>query len=369
MRNYAEWVKTLNTRQVLYALLILSKDVNGIVIQNNPDYLTSVIKELDDAFEQDILKNLEDKIKIGMLDDKELSWIKDDLRAAIWFGIYYSKNFFINIPTIAPIKVISKYYPSYIDNLILNLDVITINVDNALKLNDRRLYEKFILKTSNQIYDNDNDHFLTYQRMMETNEKGESANSETGEAAEITPIHNDAVLPPSKFTVKSALHGLFYKKERLDYARNLYENFAKTKDKDISWIDKGNKIQLLWALDYLKKSLNITNLWTNFTAKDDEEVFQQICAYLDCYTLRNAYVQYEDDRVVLDNEAEKELFILKMRNSWNQKNFRDKKDIDSAMQNFLRKKTHKQLIEIANSYGVSIREALEEIIKNEHEKL
>ena len=98
-------------------------------------------------------------------------------------------------------------------------------------------------------------------------------------------------------------------------------------------------------------------------AQNNEDIFAQICASLDAIdNLYNINYQYTPT-------PNKRFFISNMRKAWSQKKFRDKKDAESAQEYFLTRRHINKLKKLADEYGVSSKEYLQQLIDEAYDSI
>lgn len=135
-----------------------------------------------------------------------------------------------------------------------------------------------------------------------------------------------------------------------------------TERKYTDWIDISDQDQLYWAADYLKKAAILVEV-PLFLAQNNEDMFAQICASLDAIdNLYNINYQYTPT-------PNKRFFISNMRKAWSQKKFRDKKDAESAQEYFLTRRHINKLKKLADEYGVSSKEYLQQLIDEAYDSI
>lgn len=147
----------------------------------------------------------------------------------------------------------------------------------------------------------------------------------------------------------------------INNTKRLYQSIF-TERKYTDWIDISDQDQLYWAADYLKKAARLVEV-PLFLAQNNEDIFAQICASLDTIdNLHNINYQYTPT-------ANKKFFISNMRKAWSQKKFRDKKDAESAQEYFLTRRHINKLKKLADEYGVSSKEYLQQLIDEAYDSI
>lgn len=155
--------------------------------------------------------------------------------------------------------------------------------------------------------------------------------------------------------------GLEHKLAAINNTKILYNSII-TERKYIDWIDINDLDQLYWAVDYLRKAgMLVQNKL--FLAQNNEYMFAQICASLDAIdNFHNINYQYTPT-------ANKKYFISNMRKAWSQKKFRDKKDAESAQEYFLTRRHINKLKKLADEYGLSSKEYLQQLIDETYDSI
>lgn len=155
--------------------------------------------------------------------------------------------------------------------------------------------------------------------------------------------------------------GLEYKLTVINDIKRLYHSIL-TERKYTDWIDINDIDQLYWAVDYLRKAgMLVQNAL--FLAQDNKDMFAQICASLD------AIDNFHDMNYQYTPTANKRFFISNMRKAWSQKKFRDKKDAESAQEYFLTRRHINKLKKLADEYGVSNKEYLQQLIDEAYDSV
>ena len=155
--------------------------------------------------------------------------------------------------------------------------------------------------------------------------------------------------------------GLEYKLTVINDIKRLYHSIL-TERKYTDWIDINDIDQLYWAVDYLRKAgMLVQNAL--FLAQDNKDMFAQICASLD------AIDNFHDMNYQYIPTANKRFFISNMRKAWSQKKFRDKKDAESAQEYFLTRRHINKLKKLADGYGVSSKEYLQQLIDEAYDSI
>jgi hypothetical protein len=121
----------------------------------------------------------------------------------------------------------------------------------------------------------------------------------------------------------------------------------------VNWLEKNNSLQYEWAWEYLNKF--------------DSRIFQEIWIPTNDNELKNAIVTLFD--MLQDRPDRKTLLIGNIKRAWSQKKFRDKNEGKKAYSISMTEKTKQQLDNLAEQKGLKINETIEQLIKNEFEKL
>lgn len=127
----------------------------------------------------------------------------------------------------------------------------------------------------------------------------------------------------------------------------------KTPEKEVAWLDKSNKIQLIWSWEYLNKFYKNINPF--HPPQNNEELYSAILASFD----NQSY----------GIPSDKKLFIDRMKKTWSQKKFRDS---GKAKKNYhipLTKSAQSQLEKLAELKNKSKENVLEELICREYESI
>lgn len=393
--NYEQWISKLNNREVAFLLYIFQKNYPKLVINNNHSYLNSIIEQIDFNLYSYSLKILDNTLKGGLLPQNYLDWITSDLRNSIWFYGYYSI-----FPLFGFIYTNFNPMPSFIDNLIFNFDTAILNV-NFHELNKNQHYSNIAFAPIHNFggvnfEEQNQDDSVNNNQPLNINKNlvyfnaalkyDDYLNSKNGNFPkfnfyqnEISPLpnsnsnvtqeeqssnspeyfdankHLDMIIPYHQ----QAQYGLVEKIDYINRARFIFLN-TQTDYKELDWLDKSNDIQLLWALDYLKKA-NCLVMPPLFYPNDKKEMFEQIAASIDLISI--------NEKVSSGNynySPSKELFLQKMRNSWHQKNFREKKDKNSALQSIMTRKEYHQLEKVSRYYGIKPLEFINQSIETEY---
>ena len=285
----------LTEREVAVTLAILLQHHNDVVIIRNKDYLLRRLQQT--SLDQESLLVLLNDVKSVLVPEESIEWITKDLRAALWFGDYYSSHL------ASTIAFCNNNVSSIIGHLITGIDCFFVPLNPPTHSNDT-----------------EDVHLINFYNF-----------------------------------------GLEHKLATINNTKILY-NAIITERKYIDWIDINDQDQLYWAADYLRKAgMLVQNKL--FLARNNEDIFAQICASLDAIDkLYNINYQYTPT-------PNKRFFISNMRKAWSQKKFRDKKDAESAQEYFLTRRHINKLKKLADEYGVSSKEYLQQLIDEAYDSI
>lgn len=395
--NIDLWISKLNKREVSFLLYLFQQNYPKLIIDNNHSYLKSIINQIEFNLYGYYPNVLNNTLKGGLVPQNYLDWIIEDLRNSIWFYGYY--EFF---PLANYICFQLNPMPSFIDNLIFNIDIATLTnnynelnrnqyfknmsfppidinnqgtfqkQENLSEINDKedntsnlqtmdlaaKKYREYTDLADSKIPKYEN---LTTSQYQALNTENNLTQSETiDESIEIfdSNKHLDNITPYHQ----QSLYGLSEKTEYFNRARVVFIE-TRTHPKDLEWIDKSNHSQLIWAIDYLKKN-NFLISPLNFYPNDAKQMFAQICASIDLIAIREKIASQN-----LTYSPIQELFLQKMRNSWHQKNFRDKKESNSALQSIMSKKEYMQLEKLSRYHGLKPLEFINQLVDSEFQSI
>ena len=301
--EFSHKLSQLTERETAAVLAVLQQYDNTIIIMRNKNYLDMAIRKLHMSLDKK-LDFLTD-IKACLVPEEEIKWIINDQRVSFWFYHYYSQN--IQVSLLPP--PYQNMINSYIDNVLTSLDCSFYTAPPVL-----------LLGTQNQ------PNTLSY-----SNDR-------------IIDKHNFCLLQKSIFINRAKRH----------------YNSIRTKRESTNWIDMDNEDQLYWASDYLDKA-RILIKPPLFLAQNNIDILAQIYASLD--TIDNTH-EIDSPYVMSIN---KKYFISNMRKAWSQKKFRDKKDDESALEHILTRRHRNRLKELANDYGVSSKEYIQQLIDDTYD--
>lgn len=125
----------------------------------------------------------------------------------------------------------------------------------------------------------------------------------------------------------------------------------KTPEKELSWLDKSNKIQLTWTWEYLNKFYKSINPF--YPPQNNEELYNAILASFD----NQSY----------EIPSDKKLFMDRMKKTWSQKKFRDSGRAKKPYHIPLTKSTQTRLEKLAEFKNLRKDQVLEELILKEYE--
>lgn len=276
----------LTQRQVNIALNELLLNEYNVHLPNDLEYLNNVCNSLE--LEESYKETLVSLSKSNVLPDESITWLQDDLRAALWFDNYvyhhHDREFHWG-----------NYSADFQSNLIICFDLTNI-----------------ILV--------DRDGFEYYDYNIE------------------------------------------WKRDFINEAKSLY-NKIRTTIQDLEWLDKKNEKQILWAHSYLSKyDYLIYN--PLFISNDLSTYYIQICATLDTIDI----LAHNNNHPYKMSLRKKEI-IRKMRNAWTQMKFQDKRDDETAQEYFLTRRHMNKLKKLADEYGLSSKEYLQQLIDDAYDSI
>jgi hypothetical protein len=117
--------------------------------------------------------------------------------------------------------------------------------------------------------------------------------------------------------------------------------------KRINWLDCNDKVQLEWAVTYLKTKRTLIEWFIPSNTKDTYNLV--IASLLMLYKKHN-------------HPAEQQIFISTMKKTWQQKAYRDKNSNYKSTYAPMTKETKMMLKELAESRGMKIQDVLEQAI-------
>lgn len=380
------WISKLNKREVSFLLYLFQQNYPKLIIDNNHSYLKSIINQIEFNLYGYYPNVLNNTLKGGLVPQNYLDWIIEDLRNSIWFYGYY--EFF---PLANYICFQLNPMPSFIDNLIFNIDIATLT-NNYNELNRNQYFKNMSFPP---IDINNQGTFQKQENLSEINDKEDNtSNLQTMDLADskipkyenLTTSQYQALNTENNLTQsetidesieifdsnkhldnitpyhQQSLYGLNEKTAYFNRARTIFIE-TRTHPKDLEWIDKSNHSQLIWAIDYLKKN-NFLISPLNFYPNDAKQMFAQICASIDLIAIREKIASQN-----LTYSPIQELFLQKMRNSWHQKNFRDKKESNSALQSIMSKKEYMQLEKLSRYHGLKPLEFINQLVDSEFQSI
>jgi len=307
MDNTVAWINKLNNRELNFLTFVLSHYNYQLLLPANKELIIRDVKDLySRKFE--VLGSIEKIFKSKIIDEDLLNWLKEDTRALLWMYEIYDKNF----DRASMIKNKTQASPKLFENFIYNIDA--------------------------SYYPNDTPSSFYSSSVAIPNFN--------------IDIQNNSYKP--QFT--DINFSLEKKIEYLNSARSKYIE-QKTDRKNLIWIDKNNEEQIYWAIDYLKNNGLLLNI-RGFLAYTIDDLYNLICASLDTLD-NNIDIPFGKQYT---QSAHKQLTISKMRKAWSQKKFRDKKDAESAQEYFLTRRHMNKLKKLADEYGLSSKEYLQQLI-------
>jgi len=156
-----------------------------------------------------------------------------------------------------------------------------------------------------------------------------------------------------KGIIKSFLQAELHRDEQFTAIESIHQewvNYVYPYDEFIKWFKANNSTQVDWVLKYIKnyQSYEIDIAWQPATQTDQ----------------KNAIITTMD---LWDNNAEKELFLNKIKKAWSQKKFRDKPNGKKPYSFSMTEKTKQRLDELAELKELNLNEVIEQLIRKEHE--
>lgn len=146
-----------------------------------------------------------------------------------------------------------------------------------------------------------------------------------------------------------------WKRDFINKAKGIYNNI-RTMPQDLEWLDSKNEKQILWAHSYLGTHGHLIQN-PLFLCNDLSAYYMQICASLDALDTSNRRNSRPYKMTLFKKDV-----LNKMRNAWSQKKFRDKKDAETAQEYFLTRRHMNKLKKLADGYGLSSKEYLQQLI-------
>ncbi|WP_201583098.1 hypothetical protein [Psychrobacter jeotgali] len=380
-------IEKLSYRETNFILFGLRYDQPTTIVPGDNKYLLSLLNR-EPYKNSNIIQNICDLIHGKIVNDELFSWVKSDLRAAIWLESFYH-NYYMDysIP-----QAHFYFLNDFLDNLIFNIDItyFTPQASNTAQpqqsigpyVESRQgyalqepymgypapIHQRFFRQTFPQQY------YQHQQQQLQST----SSYPQSFQGVQQQPQHQ---LVPNQDDLQYGYRQPQQQQNLMSDDNNAYDqspffqfNFAvqekinflnqakmvyiriMTTRKDTKWLDKGNEDQIYWAVEYLKEH-KVLIIPPSFHPSSIDDIFDQICASLDAMDsyLYKLHQHYEVS-------MNKYLFISRMRKAWSQKKFRDKRDAESAQDLLLPKASKKKLLELSNNYGISSVEMLTSLI-------
>lgn len=343
-------IKDLSSRLLYVLMTVVSLDKSQSTSVIGVDYLSRRLAELNIMPED--LDSYIDIAHNHVLEDKAVDWIFKNLRIVLWFGDYLEKN---------KSQVLSPYivqfqpivHTTYTDDCLKEFDTCYLlteeevnNIDNDRSMNDGR-HPRGLKPRDIAVHLFDDNTDLPIRPVRRAHDTHSTRNNQ-----------NPAL------DVNKHIQQFERKSEFINCAKAKY-NLCRTPNKYLEWLDEKNEEQLMWAQEYLlsqglllqPNSLLIDNL---------DDVYNQVCASLDIIDTGLGYnsIRYETSGMSL----EKKDIIRKMRGAWSQKKFRDKKDVESALECILNRRHINKLKKLANDDEISSAEYLRKLIDDAFDK-
>ena len=269
----------LNQREVNIALNELWLKHYEVSLPNDLDYLNATCDKIN--LSEDDRNDLIISSKSNVLPDESISWLQNDLRAALWFDFYLYSKRDLNFPW-------RDFSADFLKNLIINFDL---------------------------------------QNYSSTNRDGSQYNH----------------------------YNIEWKRDFMNEAKSLYIK-VRTTLQDLEWLNEKNEKQILWAHSYLSTHGYLVQN-PLFLCNDLSAYYMQICASLDALDIPNRRNSRPYKMTLFKKDV-----LNKMRNAWSQKKFRDKKDAETAQEYFLTRRHMNKLKKLADGYGLSSKEYLQQLI-------
>lgn len=348
-------IKDLSPRLLYVLMTKVSCNKSQSISVIDVDYLSRRLAELNIMSED--LDTYIDMAHDNVLDDKAVDWIFKSLRVVLWFDDYLKKNRFQALtPYILEFQPIVR--TTYIDDILKEFDTCYLLTEEANNISSDQ-------PTVDVRYQRD-----IRLRGMAANFLDGNTNLSTSPARRPTPprgtydANSTSNRRNSTLNVNKHIQQFERKSEFITFAKANYSH-CKTLNKCLEWLDEKNEEQLMWAQEYLL-SQGLLLQPNSFLIDDLDDVYNQICASLDVIDtgLNHNSNAYRTSSMSL----EKKEVIRKMRGAWSQKKFRDKKDAESAQEYFLNRRHMNRLKKLANDYGVSSTEYLQQLIDEAFDK-
>ena len=305
-------LSNFDDRKINFILRIIKYKYDFVIIQPSIDYLISVITRV--ALNDLELDSLIRMTKESMIDN-DIVYKENNLIFKL-FCYYQFMNFYS-----FGANPINTYLPDFYENLILNIDI---------------NYTIFARLPTPQPFPNTH-----YQKTIP------NYSSDTEEVDISQNRFSEIYKNYKNFMNLNAKVNMF---------NTLYDNYLNSRkiSLNMSWIKKEDKFQLDWLIDYILKATKGTGFQIVYFPKDKQEAFDFILAFLmneSCTTV-NQFSEYHSQAL-----------IKKIQNAWYQKNYRDKKNSNTALKFIISKQHLRKLNYLAEKSGSEPVELLEKLVE------
>ncbi|WP_201595201.1 hypothetical protein [Psychrobacter vallis] len=355
-------ITKLTGRETAVALTMLRSQIPSIIINNDNNYLAKVIYGNDVEGVSDLLSN----VQSVLISDKDIEWLKSNIRILIWFYNYMFAKGNGFLPTFC-----INNNSSFIDNLIAGFDCaffqVMLSSPNHPFLSAHNfpvqysVSQSYPIKTKYSHLTIDMNEVLNKpSHTMNNVEVNPTSFNDSTNKQQTQKNNSTSVETEAKTSIFTQFNFALESKSTFIITAKILYNLIHTKREYTSWIKTEDNNQLYWAWNYLDKA-GILIKPQLFLAQNNEDLFAQICASLDAFdNNHNTSYPYAPS-------PNKKYFISNMRKAWSQKKFRDKTDIDAAQDLLLTRKAKKQLSELSSAYGINSVEMLTDIINTAHQ--
>ena len=350
----------LTSRQLYILIHEMYLNDISINISNNLDYLTNQLHLL--GYRALVLHGYVDRCMNRVIGDEYVKWLKDNLRAAIWFDVYLSnsraslsidrfslhsdfkhdflKSFdachFLGKSDFADTHFNTRSNSFLIPNQSSTPFSLKMNPDYEFETASLHMMQ--IFHSPNSISNSSNPHLKRPTRFPPR-----------------APSRTD-IIKNTKNQAK--LKTKFVTSARMKYVLDM------ASVKDLKWLDNKDERQIDWATAYLE-SKNL--LWKPylFIASGGQDKYDQICASIDSFELQKH--QPRRNNKILDLSQKD--FIEKMRNAWYQIKSKEKAPRKLPEKPLLGSAYQKKLKKLCDNYGVDSSTYLKGLIDDELKKL
>lgn len=350
----------LTTRQ-LY-ILVHEMHLNDIKINisNNLDYLTNQFYLL--GYSALVLHGYVDRCMDRVIGDEHIKWLKDNLRAAIWFDVYLSDS--------RANLIIDRFslHSDFKHDFLRSFDACHFfeesdftdtyfNTRSNSFLIPNQSSTPFSLQM-NHDYEFETASLHKMQRFYSRNSTSNSPNPHLKRPTRFAPKapSRTDIIENTKNQVR--LKTKFVTSARIKYGLDI------ASVKDLKWLDIENKKQIDWAIAYLD-SKNF--LWKPylFIPNGYKDKYDQICASIDAFELQKNKLKPDDKMTDFSQKK----FIEKMRNAWYQIKSKEKDSKEPLDKPPLDKTYQKKLQKLCKNDGVDASTYLKGLIDDELKKI